>query len=194
MELLDWLAGLDRAAFRAVNVDGGPLLDRAARLLSEEAFGIAWGALLALLLALRLRRRALPAVVALAAAAGASDLLGDRLLRPAFGRVRPCYALPRGAFRPLLSAADAGSLPSLHAANLFALATAATLADRRLGWLAFPVAAAVAWSRVYGGVHWPADVLAGAAWGALVATAAWAIATRVAGRGAPTRAGARPGG
>jgi undecaprenyl-diphosphatase len=176
MPSLAWLADLDRAAFHAVNVDGGPWLDGAARLLSEGAFGVAWGVALAIALVLRLRASARRGVLALGLAVASADYLGDNLLRPAFDRVRPCYALPAGAFRPLLHAADAGSLPSLHASNLFALALAATLADRRLGLAAYPVAVAVAWSRVYGGVHWPGDVLAGAAWGSLAAALAWAAA------------------
>jgi len=184
MTALAWLAALDLAAFHAVNVDAGPFLDRAASLLSEPAFGILWGLALAFALAVRLGRGALPGIGSLAAGAGLADFLGDRLLRPAFGRVRPCYALPPGSFRGLLHAANAGSLPSLHAANLFALATAATLADRRLGLAAYPVAVAVAWSRVYGGVHWPGDVVAGALWGSLAAALVWAAAGRLARRGA----------
>jgi undecaprenyl-diphosphatase len=81
--------------------------------------------------------------------------------------MRPCYALPPGTFRWLVPASDVGSLPSLHAANFFALATVAAAVDRRLGLAAVAVAAAVAWARVHGGVHWPSDVVAGAAWGAL---------------------------
>jgi undecaprenyl-diphosphatase len=177
--LLDRLAALDRAAFHALNVDGGRALDAAARLLSSHAFGIAWGLAVAFALVVRLRRDAVPGVLAIGLAVAASDRLGDAILRPLFGRVRPPYALPPDEVRRLLRAADAGSLPSLHASNLFAIATAATLADRRLGLVAYSVAAAVAWSRVYGGVHWPGDVLAGALWGALAALAAWAVARRV---------------
>jgi undecaprenyl-diphosphatase len=179
--LLDGLAALDRAAFHAVNVDGGPALDLAARLLSDHTFGIAWGLALALSLLVRLRRGALRGVLSMSLAVAVSDGVGHLLLRPLFGRVRPCYDPSAGEVRRLLHAADVGSLPSLHAANLCALATAATLADRRLGLLAWPVAAAVAWSRVYGGVHWPGDVVAGAAWGALAALAAWAAVGRFVG-------------
>jgi undecaprenyl-diphosphatase len=177
--LLERLAALDRAAFHLVNVDGGPALDLAARVLSDNTFGIAWGLALAFALAVRLRRDALRGVLALALAFAATDSVGHLLLRPLFGRTRPCYALAAGQVRWLLQAADVGSLPSLHAANFCGLAAVATLADRRLGLVAWPVAVAVAWSRVYGGVHWPGDVVAGAIWGALAALAAWAIAGRV---------------
>jgi len=177
--LLDRLAALDRAAFHLVNVDRGPALDLAARVLSDNVFGIAWGLALAFALVVRLRRDALRGVLALGLAVAASDGLGHLLLRPLFGRTRPCYALAAGEVRRLLHAADVGSLPSLHAANFCALATVATLADRRLGLAAWPVAVAVAWSRVHGGVHWPGDVIAGAVWGPLAAFAAWAVAGRV---------------
>ena len=62
--------------------------------------------------------------------------------------------------------------PSMHATGSFAVAVALVL-DRRDRWaLLFTLAACIiAWSRVYLGLHFPFDVLAGAALGALVALA-----------------------
>jgi undecaprenyl-diphosphatase len=173
---------LDRRIFQAVNVDGGAALDAAARVLSSHAFGLGVGLLLALLLAGSLRGRSLPPIAALGLGVGLADLLGSQLLRPLVDRPRPCYALPAAEVRWLLPAANVHALPSLHAANLFALALVATRADRRLGLLAYPVAAAVAWSRVYGGVHWPLDVLFGAAWGTLWGAVAWEVMVRLGAR------------
>lgn len=53
------------------------------------------------------------------------------------------------------------SFPSGHAANTFTLATVIAVFYRRRGWLALPIAALVAYSRMYIGVHWPLDVLVG---------------------------------
>lgn len=178
LALADLRVPLDYALFRLLNQDGGAWLDGAARVLSSHAFGAGVGLALAFLLWRSLGRHALRPVVALGLAVGLSDALGSQVVRPLLSRARPCYALPAREVRWLLPAADVGSLPSLHAANLFALALVATLADRRLAPLAYSAAAAVALSRVYGGVHWPSDVIAGAAWGTLCAAAAWIAATR----------------
>jgi membrane-associated phospholipid phosphatase len=57
--------------------------------------------------------------------------------------------------------------PSGH--SMTAFCAAAVLGDAyQLEWLTFPLAAAVAYSRVYNQDHWPADVIAGAGLGVLI--------------------------
>jgi undecaprenyl-diphosphatase len=72
---------------------------------------------------------------------------------------------------PLLEAPSTYSFPSGHATVAFACATVLSLAVPRLRWPLFALAALIAFSRVYVGVHYPGDVLAGAALGILLATA-----------------------
>jgi undecaprenyl-diphosphatase len=71
----------------------------------------------------------------------------------------------------LVTTPSTPSFPSGHAATSFAAAVVLALALPALAPAFFVLAALVGFSRLYVGVHFPLDVLAGAALGAAVATA-----------------------
>ena len=102
----------------------------------------------------------------------ACDFVADGLslaLRQAIGRDRPPLVYPEP--KALVAVPHTGAFPSGHASSAFACATVLAWASPRLRIPVFVLAAAIAWSRVYVGVHWPLDVLGGAVLGVLVATA-----------------------
>lgn len=89
------------------------------------------------------------------------------LLKPGLARRRPPEVLP--SFSSVIQASDKFSFPSGHAMASMLLASVVALHAGALAWPLFVWAAAVAASRVLLGVHFPTDVIAGAALGAAIA-------------------------
>jgi undecaprenyl-diphosphatase len=87
-------------------------------------------------------------------------------------RARPFVADPHGVHLFSAHAADPG-FPSDHATAAFAIAVAILLRKRGWGIVALLAAAVLAIGRVALGVHYPSDVLAGAALGSAAALALW---------------------
>ncbi len=94
--------------------------------------------------------------------------LSSRAFKETVDRARPEQAL---GIDPLVRTPDNSSFPSSHAATSFAAAVVLAVSVPRLGPFVLALAACIAFSRLYVGVHFPLDVLAGAALGVLVATA-----------------------
>ena len=166
----------DGPVFHALNRDFGPAVDTAVRFLSGPRGGVLCALALVAWTVWRFRARSVPVLLAGLLAVVATDSLGARVAKPFFNRTRPCYSLSPGTFRQLMPVANAGALPSLHAANWFAAATPVALAFPAAAPVLFGLATFVSVSRVVAGVHWPSDVLFGALFGLLMGLlATWLV-------------------
>jgi len=117
-----------------------------------------------------LARSRLPRATLAGAAAVALGSLCADLLKDATGRHRPPQA------EALVHLPHSAAFPSGHATTAFAAAIAIGLVRQRLLAPLVLLAAAIGFSRLYLGVHWPSDVLAGAILGAALGwLVAWAL-------------------
>ncbi|HET8954517.1 MAG TPA: phosphatase PAP2 family protein [Solirubrobacterales bacterium] len=107
-------------------------------------------------------------------------LLAAKVISELVDRARPFVTEPHQVHLFTAHAADPG-FPSDHATAAFAIAVAILLRKRSWGWVALGFATVLAIGRVGLGVHYPSDVLAGAALGSAAALALWAppLRTRI---------------
>jgi undecaprenyl-diphosphatase len=96
-----------------------------------------------------------------------SDQLNSFWLKFIVERLRPCHELLD--VRLLVGCGSGYAFPSSHAVNNFAGALVLSYFLPRWTWAFFTFAGIVAFSRVYVGVHYPSDVVAGAIVGMAIA-------------------------
>jgi hypothetical protein len=101
-----------------------------------------------------------------------SVLLADAtsfVLKQAIGRARPFVAGDRGSFRPFQFRNDYDSIPSMHTASSFAMASVlSATSESFMAKLTYYAAATfVGFSRMYKDKHWASDIVLGAAIGEL---------------------------
>jgi membrane-associated phospholipid phosphatase len=124
------------------------------------------------------RRQLFPRVALLTAAGVGIAATLVTVFKHLVDRTRPALADP--SITSLVQTPDSASFPSGHSATAFAAATVVGSLCPRFRWPLFAAAGLVAASRVYLGVHYLIDVLAGATLGIAVGLVVVGLARRAA--------------
>ncbi len=170
------LSALDRALYAAVETTPTPYLDEGLRDLSRAANkSVLWLAIAGSLAAAggpRERRAALTGVASVAA----TSLLVNAGVKFLARRERPARQEERqDRHVPMPSST---SFPSGHSASAFAFAQGVSAVSPQLSGPLHLAAAAVAYSRVHTGVHYPGDVVAGSLIGIVTGGAVSRVITK----------------
>jgi undecaprenyl-diphosphatase len=184
--MLDWIIELDTQLFLYLNNLGVSQWDAFWRAVSGKFI---WIPLYAVLLSGFYRyyklKGFLIVVLFVVLNVFATDQGSVQLFKEQFMRLRPCHVEALQENMRLVKDSCGGQYGfiSSHASNTFGLALFAGLALRRkLPWLIYLLvawAAMVSYSRVYLGVHYPTDILAGGVFGAICGTLLHTILVRL---------------
>ena len=196
---MDWLQTLDADLFRFINLRLiNPVFDVVMPFASGNALFRPLLLLAGLLLIWKGRVRGRVCLLMLGLILPLGDGLVCNNIKHAVGRPRPFMVIPEvhrpghrsdtagmasspappgeRTAKPSEAKGDYASMPSSHTANWFAATMILFVYYRRSLWFMLPCAVVVGFSRIYNGVHYPADVLAGAILGAGYAAAAvWSL-------------------
>jgi membrane-associated phospholipid phosphatase len=172
---MSWFEALDVAVFQFIHQTlSNPVLNRIMPVFNGNAIFIPALVVLAIFLLVKggVRGRLFVALLLIIFALG--DMFVVNTLKKAIARPRPYAVL--ADVKLLAGKGSSGSMPSSHTSTWFAGTLIAFVFYRRSWRVLLPLACVVAFSRVYVGVHYPSDVLAGAIIGAGYAAAGlWSV-------------------
>ncbi|NWF56329.1 MAG: phosphatase PAP2 family protein [Syntrophaceae bacterium] len=166
--MLAWLESLDTGLFEVINRGGqNAFFDWFMPFMTDLKNFAYILPLVGILILWRERKAGLVFLVFIGLTLAITDPFSSRFLKEWVGRIRPCQVL--SGVRLLTDCNTSYSFPSSHAVNIFAAAYFLAQPFKKLAPILFGIAAIVGYSRIYIGIHYPLDVIGGAAIGLLIA-------------------------
>jgi len=168
--MLEILQQIDSSLFFFINGTlANPVTDFLMPLFTND-WGLRVGYGLAMILCLsfgnvRLRWMVLFSVIVLVL----TDQIAANFLKDLIGRIRPCHTFDADSINLLVHCGGGKSMPSAHASNAFGQGIFFSIFYKQVRPYLLIYAILVALSRVFVGVHYPFDILAGALIGTLIA-------------------------
>jgi len=168
------LNDLDHQLFLFLNGLHVGWLDPVMTFISSELGWVPFYAVLVFLVFYKYKWKGLWILLGVVVAITLSDQIASHVFKPLVMRLRPCHD-PLTKDLVYLPDGHCGGLygfMSSHASNTFALASLIYMTMKKhyskIGWVMFPWAAVVSYSRIYMGAHFPGDVVCGAALGLML--------------------------
>jgi undecaprenyl-diphosphatase len=167
---MDWIRNLDTRLFLFLNGYHNETWDSIMWWISGKTTWWPLYLVLLLFLAWKKKWQLVPMILFIAGVVALTDQTSVHLFKSVFQRLRPCHEPALHGLVHLVNDRCGGKYGfiSSHAANSFGLAFLLIPWVRKRWFTTVMVvwAIAVSYSRIYLGVHYPGDLIAGAIWGA----------------------------
>lgn len=180
--MIEFLTSIDETILLAINGFHFDWLDPIMKALSGRFFWIPLYVLMAVMLIRQYGwKRGFICIAAIGMAVGMVDIISHEVFKPMVHRLRPANLdNPLSAQIHIVDGIRGGryGFPSNHAANCSCLASflIVYLRKRWVAWLLIAFVALNCYSRMYLGVHYPLDILAGLVYGTSIGLGtAWAV-------------------